>query len=292
MIEEINSEQYIQHYFEKVYKEVDNSPEDFLRAALEFVHQQDSLLTQPGAMESLTRLAQAVAGQGGAGSTVESGPTSPAAPTTVSMGQEQEKEKEKEKDTRGTDPIEQETKNKEDSSGSSELKLNAGNGADLEKYSWTQTLSEVVVTVPVPAGTKGKVCAVSITVDRLSVGLKGQNPVLDGSLYSPVQPDDCIWSVVDGKAIEITLQKKDTMSWWRAVLQGEPEIDTQKVQPENSKLSDLDPETRATVEKMMFDQRQKSLGLPTSEESRKQDILQQFMKAHPEMDFSNTKFNM
>jgi hypothetical protein len=291
MIEEINSEQYIHHYFEKVYKELEHSPEDFLRAALEFVHLQDGLLTQPGAMESLTRLAQAVVGQG-IGSTVESGPTSTAAPATVTVEQEKQQEKEHKKDETAMKLTDEETTKTEDSSGKSELKPNAGNGADLEKYSWTQTLSEVVVTVPVPSGTKGKACAVSITVDRLSVGLRGQPPILDGQLYSQVQPDDCLWSVVDGKAIEITLQKKDTMSWWRAVLQGEPEIDTQKVQPENSKLSDLDPETRATVEKMMFDQRQKALGLPTSEESRKQDILQQFMKAHPEMDFSKTKFNM
>ena len=74
---------------------------------------------------------------------------------------------------------------------------NKGNGLDLEKYSWTQTLQEVTVNVPVPSGTRSRFVVCEIKKNHLKVGLKGQPHVIDRELFQAVKPDDCYWSIED-----------------------------------------------------------------------------------------------
>ena len=176
-----------------------------------------------------------------------------------------------------------------------------GNGGTVPgKYVWTQTLQEVNVVVPLHRPTRGRDLDVVISKNHLKVGLKadvakagksssGDGYIVDAPLTKAVIVDDSFWTVEDGTRLVINLQKLNQMEWWSGVCDGDDPIDITKIQPENSNLTDLDGETRQTVEKMMFDQRQKALGLPTADERKKLDIIGQFQKQHPEMDFSNAK---
>jgi len=122
--------------------------------------------------------------------------------------------------------------------------------------------------------------------------------LLQGDWPESIRADDSIWTIEDatkkedGKILHLTIYKGPNQNkWWSSVAKGEPTVDTTKIDPEPSNLSELDGETRTTVEKMMYDQKQKSAGLPTSDEQSKMDKMKDFMKAHPEMDFSKCKFN-
>ncbi|KAH9826878.1 Nuclear movement protein nudC [Teratosphaeria destructans] len=176
-------------------------------------------------------------------------------------------------------------------------------------YNWTQTIGELDLTAPIPANMKGKDLDVKITKTTIKAGIKGQDPIIEvrysatsntahptdfyqGTLPHSIHPDDSTWTLETtptGKELSIHLDKSNKMEWWAHVVTSAPKIDTSKISPENSKLSDLDGETRGMVEKMMWDQRQKEMGKPTSEEEKKMEMLRKFQEQHPEMDFSNAK---
>ena len=50
------------------------------------------------------------------------------------------------------------------------------------------------------------------------------------------------------------VEKKKFDEWWTCLLKGQPELDASKIAPPQGNISDLDDVTRATIDKMMYDQ--------------------------------------
>lgn len=168
-----------------------------------------------------------------------------------------------------------------------------GNGGKTDKYVWTQTLEEAALLIDFPESIRAKNLNVQITPTKCQVQIKGGETLVDGEWYEQINADDTIWTLEptkEGKVFKIAIQKWGNRNgWWDCMIKGHEKINTQKIQPETSKVSDLDGEMKGQVEKMMFDMRQKQAGLPSSDELEKRSKIEAFMKAHPEMDFSKAK---
>lgn len=173
------------------------------------------------------------------------------------------------------------------------------------------------MNIPIPEQCTKKFLDIRIEPQRIYVGIKGQPAILDAEWPERIKAVDSFWTIEEQsgqRVVHLSIQKvQSEMHWWSQVAKGEPTIDTQQINPESSNMSDIeDPELKSTVrislgsfglfpltsgliekqvEKMMYDMRQKQMGLPTSEEQEKRKKLEGFMKAHPEMDFSKVKFS-
>ena len=123
---------------------------------------------------------------------------------------------------------------------------------------------------------------------------------MKGPLPHPIDTTESSWTLETtpyppGKEISLHLDKINKVNWWAHVVTSAPAIDVTKITPESSKLSDLDGQTRAMVEKMMVEQREREAAEAgvrvggNSEEVKKREILRRFQEQHPEMDFSKAQ---
>jgi hypothetical protein len=62
-------------------------------------------------------------------------------------------------------------------------------------YRWKQELGDLDITVPLPKGTRARDLVVKIQKKKLSAGLKGREPILEGELCQEIKIDESTWTV-------------------------------------------------------------------------------------------------
>lgn len=93
--------------------------------------------------------------------------------------------------------------------------------AELPKFTWTQTDHDITINMPVEKQIKGKDVVFNLTGSSLTLGIKGQAPVIDGELLNLTKPDDSTWELdtVDGqRAIKAVLLKAQAYRHWECIL--------------------------------------------------------------------------
>ncbi|CAF2427712.1 unnamed protein product [Rotaria sp. Silwood2] len=155
------------------------------------------------------------------------------------------------------------------------------NGADRDLYYWTQTISDIDVRVKIPKHIKkGKEIKVNLTKQHIKIDLIESNELktlIDSDLPWTIRAEDSTWSLVPGEYIHISMEKS-MERWWENFLINEKKINLKHIQPEKS-MEDLNQEEQMKIHQMMYDQRQKAMGLPTSEEQKYQEIMKQAWNA-------------
>lgn len=172
--------------------------------------------------------------------------------------------------------------------------LDDKNGGRSRNYTWVQhQVEQFEMFIPIDSNVRGADIKVEFDSKHLSVKVKGEY-LVNGELFAPINADTLFWNVDEakiGKVISITWEKIYKMVWWDYVIKGDDVLSLKKFNPDPSKLSDLDPSMRPEIEKMMIENSYKMQGKPYHKDPKTNDLLQDFMKKHPEMDFSKAKIN-
>lgn len=182
-----------------------------------------------------------------------------------------------------SDPIEK-TINNESNNSECRVKIKENfsssecyNGAVHENYSWAQTIKEIDLIIKVPDNTLSKNLVVDILPKKIKVKLKTNNTILlEGELVYKCKCGDAIWSL-DRNRLEIHLEKLNEI-WWECLLIGESKLDVSKMDCSRP-FEELPEEAQAKIEELTWNQEQKRLGLPTSEEKVMNETLRKAWNA-------------
>uniref|UniRef100_A0A8C8S8T7 NudC domain-containing protein 3 n=1 Tax=Pelusios castaneus TaxID=367368 RepID=A0A8C8S8T7_9SAUR len=149
------------------------------------------------------------------------------------------------------------------------------NGAVRENYAWSQDYSDLEIKVPVPKHiVKGRQVLVDLSSSSIRVAMlegSSQRVLMEGRLTHKINTDNSLWSLEPGKCILINLNKVGEY-WWSAILEGEEQIDIDKINKERS-MATVDEEEHAVLDRLTFDYHQKLQGKPQSHELKVHEML-------------------
>lgn len=91
-------------------------------------------------------------------------------------------------------------------------------------------------------------------------------PIIEGEFDGKVVPDDSFWNVEEKRWLNLNLEKA-VEQIWKTVIAGDEEIDTSKVD-NSKKVEEFDTETQGHLQKVLYEQKRKQMGLPTTEEEQ------------------------
>ncbi|KAL3317483.1 NudC domain containing 3 [Cichlidogyrus casuarinus] len=149
------------------------------------------------------------------------------------------------------------------------------NGANREKFSWSQKINELDIIVKIPKDVKtAKSLKVSIEKTHINVSLVDKTTIIDEDLVWPIKHTDVTWSFdPEEHKLNISCDKAEER-WWESLFTTEEKINTRKIDCSRP-ITDLSEEAQAKIAQMKFDQEQKQKGLPTSDQMKMHDILKE-----------------
>ena len=62
-------------------------------------------------------------------------------------------------------------------------------------YTWTQTIKDLDLTIPISATLRGRDLEVALTKSHLRVAIRGQNAIIDADLHKQIKMDDSTWTL-------------------------------------------------------------------------------------------------